>query len=105
MRGVSVGLRLNALSVRRIAPIYSTVTEMHAAMRARAVCAEMRCAIRRRSLSSAKMRTPKRPALQLTLSSKTRLENFAASSNTGSPASSSPLECSLEVTVYLQKTL
>ena len=54
---------------------------MHAAMHVGAVCAEMRCAIRRRSLSGTKMRTPKRPTLQLLLSSKNRLENSAASSN------------------------
>eukprot|EP01018_Ginkgo_biloba_P018160 Gb_12015 [translate_table: standard] len=122
MRRVSVGLRLNALSVRRFALIYATGTgpargnarqhftapicarqctptllrrqnargnahrpscyaDLRAAMRAGAVCAEMRCAIARRSLSGAEMRAPKRPALQLSLSFKTRLENFAASSN------------------------
>ena len=50
-------------------------------MRAGAVCAKMRCAISRRSLSGVKMRAPKCSALQLLLSFKTRLENSANSSN------------------------
>eukprot|EP01018_Ginkgo_biloba_P006272 Gb_37027 [translate_table: standard] len=49
---------------------------MRAAMRAGAVCAEMRCAIRRSSQSGAKMRAPKRSALQLLLSFKNSPRKF-----------------------------